>query len=294
MNLSPSNTIGRDEHRRAFTLIELLVVIAIIAVLIALVSPAVMQAREAARRSQCQSNLMQIGLALQTYHDIFLSLPPGTTGTGAADAPNANEPHFAWTTFILEQLDRPTVAAAIVRDDSIYVDANDRIHGLRVPLLGCPSSGTLKKNAYVGIQHHEIKSIGDDDAGLFFLNSQISWDDIEDGRAMTLMVSESAVAAPLSWATGTRATLRYAVLGKTRTMGQLDVTAAEVRQAEGPLTFSPELIAELETASLSSFHSSGINSLMADGRVVHISQQVDQTLFKTSAHRSDAAPLESF
>ena len=63
--------------RRAFTLIELLVVIAIIAILVALLLPAVQQAREAARRSQCKSNLKQIGIALANYHDVHNMLPPG-------------------------------------------------------------------------------------------------------------------------------------------------------------------------------------------------------------------------
>jgi prepilin-type N-terminal cleavage/methylation domain-containing protein/prepilin-type processing-associated H-X9-DG protein len=75
MSATPKQCRSAPQSPRGFTLIELLVVIAIIGLLVGLLLPAVQAAREAARRAQCQNNLKQIGLAFQSFENVYQCFP---------------------------------------------------------------------------------------------------------------------------------------------------------------------------------------------------------------------------
>jgi prepilin-type N-terminal cleavage/methylation domain-containing protein len=89
----------RMKYRRGFTLVELLVVIAIIGILVALLLPAIQAAREASRRSSCQNNLHQIGLAMHGYHATNGAFPYGANDDDC-DAGRPRSWH-TWRTLIL-------------------------------------------------------------------------------------------------------------------------------------------------------------------------------------------------
>jgi len=149
------NRIQKSRH--GFTLVELLVVIAIIGVLLALLLPAVQQAREAARRSQCTNNLKQIGIALHNYHDSNLLFPPGYI----LNTKPGNLSGWGWLTMILSKLDQKNLYDSMAKSNP-SIDGG--LFGLTtnaptpntvqtiIPGLRCPSD--------VGIETIAVTAIG--------------------------------------------------------------------------------------------------------------------------------------
>jgi len=197
--------------RHGFTLVELLVVIAIIGVLIALLLPAVQQAREAARRMQCQNNLKQMGLALHNHHDTFGEFPPGLL----------YDKSWSWGTFILPYLEQEAlhdqlkaasggiggVWGAFDVDDATTIDLARTI----LSVYRCPSDTVpdyndkcddsyamfLASSNYVGIlgSLQDSTSTIDTDKktggnGLIYWGSNHDMASVVDGTSNTMLICE--------------------------------------------------------------------------------------------------------
>ncbi|MEX0794029.1 MAG: DUF1559 domain-containing protein [Pirellulaceae bacterium] len=195
-----------------FTLVELLVVIAIIGVLVALLLPAVQQAREAARRMSCSNNLKQIGLALHNYHDTHNAFPAGFVDTNpdhAADSeqgPEGNINGLAWSAMVLPFMEQSalydqirtqtggfgrhwnhggTIDAATVGLEA-YSCPSDTM-----PLLNSGRSGFGKTN----YKANAGTKAANDKLGVLWAASNTRIRDITDGTSNTMMVVESSATA---------------------------------------------------------------------------------------------------
>jgi prepilin-type N-terminal cleavage/methylation domain-containing protein/prepilin-type processing-associated H-X9-DG protein len=222
----------RAARRRGFTLIELLVVIAIISVLASLLLPAVQNAREAARRTQCKNRLKQIGLALHEYHDSHGSFPIGAAYAPTPDGNNA-DPAIRGSSFfvaILPWVDQGNAYKRLSHEAPGGIAATNYAGNLNGPILDdlyvavywCPSASmseytangqhNLMTTTYVGISGAAFRGTAvNQDAevvgtcgnnsqailgrnGLLLENESVSFRDISDGTTNTLFVAEQSSA----------------------------------------------------------------------------------------------------
>ena len=153
------------KNRNGFTLIELLVVISIIATLIALITPAVQSAREAARRTQCINNMKNIALAVKNFASqsdgkfpTYYSSFPYTSGGASLTA------NVGWPVKLLPLMDNAAIYDRIVTtgflpngNGTMNVDTNTGKAGLVLRMFVCPDDiekdgvgGSLSYAANVG------------------------------------------------------------------------------------------------------------------------------------------------
>jgi prepilin-type N-terminal cleavage/methylation domain-containing protein/prepilin-type processing-associated H-X9-DG protein len=190
-----------------FTLIELLVVIAIIAVLIALLLPAVQKVREASARASCQNNLKQIGLALMNYESNYGRFPPGDT--------HAPAPQHAWAAAVLPDLEQDNVYKIY----NYTVDWNNPVNyaaiQTQMKVFNCPSTPSGERNDttisanpacgdyssvnaikdFVAVNCFGLRITNADDpriVGVMVRNNPARIQEITDGTSNTIMVAEDA------------------------------------------------------------------------------------------------------
>ncbi|MCC9607107.1 DUF1559 domain-containing protein [Blastopirellula sp. JC732] len=211
--------------RRGFTLVELLVVIAIIGVLIALLLPAVQQAREAARRMQCTNNLKQLGLGLHNHHDTYKRFPPGAAqdqqpfGTDATATTNWGS---SWLVYMLPFVEQSALydnwqfygSSGVFNDNNMGMISGLKMEGYLCPSSPLPELCTSKDSSitvapwavnYVGIAGADNGLIpgytetrisntsrgGNQSAGgMLYHNSKTRFADMVDGSSNTMAVSE--------------------------------------------------------------------------------------------------------
>jgi prepilin-type N-terminal cleavage/methylation domain-containing protein/prepilin-type processing-associated H-X9-DG protein len=171
----------RSRHL-AFTLIEVLIAIAIVGLLVSLSIPAIQAAREAARRTQCVSNLRQVGVGLTSYHDAHRVLPPmivwnppgeplgeGMLGPGVIDrlvretasGDGPDRAYANWLCMLLPFVEESSLASTIDFSVPIGHSKNKLARATELPVLKCPS------DMYNGSENHyqRIPVFGSADEG---------------------------------------------------------------------------------------------------------------------------------
>jgi prepilin-type N-terminal cleavage/methylation domain-containing protein/prepilin-type processing-associated H-X9-DG protein len=264
--------------RRGFTLIELLVTIAVIAVLLALLLPAVQQVREAARRVQCKNHLKQIGLALHNYHDQHNTFPIG-------NVPGTN---FTFQSMILPQLDQASLyqkidfsAARTCFNWKASLPADADPGNDNIPVYGCPSdsnsgqrtqtsSGVYIPTDYLGVSG---TNPGDHD-GALFCGSHTSFRDFLDGTSTTLMVGERGIPATLDhgWTI-----CAFGVRGDGDTDNLLSTLAGlHAGQSDS-----------FHNMHFWSYHPQSAHFLFVDGSVKSLNNSIDDHVLKALSSRAE-------
>jgi prepilin-type processing-associated H-X9-DG protein len=289
-------------------LIELLVVIAIIAILIALLVPAVQKVRAAAARTQCMNNLHQIGLAVHSYHDTFKYLPAAVTSRPAALDPTnyGYDAGWGWGAAILPFLDQVPLYdnLNVVNSQFGYQTGDYTTNGLATPtpltqtklaVYRCPADigpdlndqrgmfATSNYRAVMGPAPNSPPPVtpyppNNDLGGCMFQDSKVAMVAVTDGVSNTLLIGECT----LDDSKGRWAAIWPGYRGKDPASGvwyssdvmwYMDAASATIN---GP---APQ--------AFSSQHTGGAFFLFCDGSVRFVREGIDINVIIWMAGRND-------
>jgi type II secretory pathway pseudopilin PulG len=192
-------------RRRGITIVELLVVVTVIALLLSLLLPAMQQAREVARRTECNRHLKQLVLALHQYHDVFRQFPPGSIRRKSTRSPEATS-MLSWQARILPYLEQTALYNRIDwEQEPGNTGPNAALMNRSVPWTRCPSDGHgpaiegYQPTNYVAcIGSADIPRDGQDKQllGVLLENRSSQVTQVADGTSTTLLLSECLVGTP--------------------------------------------------------------------------------------------------
>lgn len=276
-------------RRSGVTLLELLAVCAILTLLAALFLPAVQQARETARRSQCQNHLKQLGLALHNYQSVHTVFSPGSILGG-----------WSWRTLLLPYIDQGPLYQSIRFENNIMQPPGayscnpewSRLSAAKpgwdgtVPVLRCPNHPQMAPvfSPYRGVSgneglfgHFQPYFPGDPlqppRNGMFFLCSKVQPGEVTDGTSTTLLLGETGNTA--SNFCGTDSGERDAWLS---TLGGL----------------RPGRFDDSVTSHYWSYHPHGAQFVFVDGHVRFLSYSIDEQIFYRLGSRNGGEVVGDF
>lgn len=319
----PAHTAGKIERRswstriaRGFTLVELLVVIAIIGILVALLLPAIQSAREAARRSQCQNNLKQIGLAMLNYESAKKSLPAGTAFKFPEHCIGV-EPSCRGTSYAVTIL--PYFEEGVITQQfdfnldggwlALFYGTDQKMGEIALPAYQCPSYedelNWPARRDYFAVNGGRIPTTtnryGDlFHDGVFYLQSHTKLSEILDGSSKTLGVGESIhfslygdgpgygkpkEGGPGSWYHGGSCAANS---DKSGCAENSDFTARHIRSTKNPMNSKVYPILEKVDAEVpfGSPHPGGVQFVYCDGHITFLQDSLDMDVYQSLSTRA--------
>ncbi len=320
--------------RHAFTLVELLVVIAIIGILVGLLLPAIQAAREAARRTQCISNLRQLGIALQTYHDTHKAFPLNRTGKTAQNwsALSMISPYVEQAN-IFNNLDFSGYPYTVTIGTGVTYDAgpNQEVAKTVVNVFLCPSDpgginspdGLAPTNYLFNVGSGRVNNgsisvnttTGAGPDGIAFQASNVRIADVIDGTSNTVAIGESTKGLGIDLAPFQN--VRRQHIRNSSFFPACNATAADNvwygdrgdKWVSGSYPFAamtfflPPNSARADclngsaTSALMgprSYHSGGVNTVFCDGHTAFLADSLDQSTIQALATRAGGEVIPAF